>query len=70
MIVEDIADPLMHIIRNAIDHGIENPAERSALGKDQRGVIRLSSYRRGTTSSSRWRMTAGASIWKDSGQGR
>jgi len=47
MIVEDIADPLMHIIRNAIDHGIENPAERSALGKDQRGVIRLSSYQKG-----------------------
>lgn len=47
MIVEDIADPLMHIIRNAIDHGIENPGERSALGKDQRGVIRLSSYQKG-----------------------
>jgi two-component system chemotaxis sensor kinase CheA len=47
MIVEDIADPLMHIIRNAIDHGIENPAERRALGKDERGVIKLSSYQKG-----------------------
>ncbi len=47
MIVEDIADPLMHIIRNAIDHGIEDPAERRALGKDERGRISLSSYQKG-----------------------
>lgn len=47
MIVEDIADPLMHIIRNAIDHGIEDPAERRRLGKDERGHIRLSSYQKG-----------------------
>jgi two-component system chemotaxis sensor kinase CheA len=47
MIVEDIADPLMHIIRNAIDHGIESPGERAAAGKDPRGVIRLSSFQKG-----------------------
>ncbi len=47
MIVEDITDPLMHIIRNALDHGIEPPAERRALGKDETGVIRLSSSQKG-----------------------
>ncbi len=47
MIVEDIADPLMHIIRNAIDHGIETVTERRRVGKDERGVIRLSSYQKG-----------------------
>ncbi len=48
MIVEDIADPLMHIIRNSIDHGIETPGERRAAGKDERGAIRLSSYQKGS----------------------
>jgi two-component system chemotaxis sensor kinase CheA len=47
MIVEDIADPLMHIIRNAIDHGIETPDERRACGKDETGTIRLSSCQKG-----------------------
>lgn len=47
MIVEDIADPLMHIIRNAIDHGIETQAERKNAGKDEKGIIRLSSYQKG-----------------------
>ena len=47
LIVEDIADPLMHIIRNAIDHGIESPEQRRALGKDERGTLRLSSYQKG-----------------------
>lgn len=47
MIVEDIADPLMHIIRNAIDHGIESPEKRLSAGKDERGVVRLSSFQKG-----------------------
>ncbi len=47
MIVEDIADPLMHIIRNSIDHGIETPEERRGGGKDECGVIKLSSYQKG-----------------------
>ena len=47
LIVEDIADPLMHIIRNAIDHGIEAPEQRLAAGKDERGVVRISSYQKG-----------------------
>jgi len=47
LIMEDIADPLMHIIRNAIDHGIETPDERVASGKSERGLIKLSSYQKG-----------------------
>ena len=47
LIMEDIADPLMHIIRNAIDHGIESPEERRSKGKSERGLIRLSSYQKG-----------------------
>ena len=41
LIVEDIADPLMHLIRNSIDHGIELPDEREAQGKSREGVVRL-----------------------------
>lgn len=40
-IVEAIKDPLTHIIRNAIDHGIEEPAARGAAGKPVEGLIRL-----------------------------
>ncbi len=47
LIVEDIADPLMHIIRNAIDHGIESTERRVAAGKDEKGTVRLSSYQKG-----------------------
>jgi two-component system chemotaxis sensor kinase CheA len=47
LIIEDISDPMMHIIRNAIDHGIETPQERLLAGKDERGTIRLSSYQKG-----------------------
>ena len=47
VIIEDISDPLMHIIRNSIDHGIETPEERVRQGKSESGVIRLSSYQKG-----------------------
>lgn len=47
LIVEDISDPMMHIIRNAIDHGIESPEKRLSLGKDEKGVIQISSYQKG-----------------------
>jgi two-component system, chemotaxis family, sensor kinase CheA len=47
LIIEDISDPLMHIIRNSIDHGIELPAERVQAGKDERGIIKISSYQKG-----------------------
>jgi two-component system, chemotaxis family, sensor kinase CheA len=41
LIVEDLSDPLMHIIRNAIDHGLEPPEERLAAGKPEKGTISL-----------------------------
>ena len=47
LIVEDISDPMMHIIRNAIDHGIEPQEIRTAQGKNEKGTIRISSYQKG-----------------------
>jgi two-component system chemotaxis sensor kinase CheA len=46
-IIERLSDPLTHIIRNSIDHGIESPAERVARGKSEMGTIRLSADQRG-----------------------
>ena len=43
-IIERIGDSLMHMIRNSIDHGLENVDERIAAGKPAKGVIRLSAY--------------------------
>jgi len=47
-VIEEIADPLMHLIRNAIDHGIESPEERRAAGKPETGVIRLAGRSEGS----------------------
>ncbi len=47
LIIEEIADPLMHIIRNVVDHGIEPFAVRDALGKPRSGTITLSAYQKG-----------------------
>jgi two-component system, chemotaxis family, sensor kinase CheA len=46
-IVEEIKDPLMHILRNCVDHGIEPPAERSKTGKAEAGQIWLKAEQRG-----------------------
>ena len=46
-IIERLGDPLTHIIRNSVDHGIESPAVRAAAGKNEEGVIRLSAEHRG-----------------------
>jgi len=43
-IVEDLADPLLHMVRNSIDHGIEPAGERAAAGKRPVGTIRLAAY--------------------------
>ncbi|MFC5300792.1 chemotaxis protein CheA [Azospira restricta] len=42
--VERIGDPLMHLVRNAIDHGIEPPERRTAAGKPARGTVSLNAY--------------------------
>ncbi len=47
LVIEEIADPLMHIIRNAIDHGIESPKERKRLNKPAEGMIKLGAYQKG-----------------------
>ncbi len=47
LIVEDLSDPLMHIIRNAIDHGIEGPEERVACGKPEKATIHLWAEQKG-----------------------
>ncbi|MDO9422972.1 MAG: chemotaxis protein CheA [Methylobacter sp.] len=46
-VVELINDPLVHLIRNSLDHGIEMPADRVAAGKSETGTIELKAYHRG-----------------------
>jgi two-component system, chemotaxis family, sensor kinase CheA len=46
-VIEKLGDPLVHIIRNSIDHGIERPDERMAAGKPRRGTIHLSALHSG-----------------------
>lgn len=43
-VVEKIGDPLMHLLRNAMDHGIESPTVREAAGKPVAGVLKLNAY--------------------------
>lgn len=46
-IIEQLSDPLTHMIRNSADHGIENPEKRKASGKAEQGIIRLSAEQAG-----------------------
>ncbi|MEM7253188.1 MAG: chemotaxis protein CheA [Pseudomonadota bacterium] len=46
-VLERISDPLVHLLRNALDHGIETPAERVAVGKPETGQISLNAYHAG-----------------------
>ncbi len=48
LIVEELSDPLMHLIRNALDHGVEEPAARRAAGKPSAGRIGLSARTQGS----------------------
>ncbi len=47
-VIEEIGDPLVHIIRNSCDHGIESPAERTARGKPEIGTIHLTASQEGS----------------------
>ncbi len=49
MMVEELTDPLMHIIRNALDHGIETAEERRASGKSVVGHVTLNAYQQGNS---------------------
>lgn len=46
-VIEQLADPLTHLVRNALDHGLETPAERAAAGKHREGTLLLSAEHRG-----------------------
>lgn len=45
-VIERLADPLTHMIRNAVDHGLEKPNDRTAAGKSAEGIVRLSAAHR------------------------
>ncbi|HNV86902.1 MAG TPA: chemotaxis protein CheW, partial [Candidatus Omnitrophota bacterium] len=47
-IIDELKDPLMHILRNAVDHGIETPSERQGRGKPKSGRILMNAYQQGT----------------------
>jgi two-component system, chemotaxis family, sensor kinase CheA len=48
-VLEKIGDPLVHLVRNSIDHGIEMPAQRMAAGKEPCGMVHLHAFHRGST---------------------
>ena len=59
-IIENISDPLMHLVRNAVDHGIESVEERQASGKTEKGKVTL------------WAKTESGKVWigvQDNGKG-
>ena len=45
--IEDLADPLIHLVRNAVDHGVEMPLERQAAGKPAKSLVRLEARQEG-----------------------
>ncbi len=47
-ILDSLAEPLMHLVRNAVDHGIESAEERLTVGKPARGTLYLNAYHQGT----------------------
>jgi two-component system chemotaxis sensor kinase CheA len=46
-VMEKIGDPLVHLVRNAIDHGLEMPAQRKAAGKSETGMLKLNAFHEG-----------------------
>ena len=46
-VIERLSDPITHMLRNAIDHGLETPDERIAAGKPAEGEVRLAALHRG-----------------------
>ncbi len=47
-VLQHLADPLLHLVRNAVDHGVETPAERVAAGKDEEATVRLHAMQLGS----------------------
>lgn len=46
-VIDEIGDPMVHVIRNSLDHGIETPEEREAKGKPRQGTILVAAYQEG-----------------------
>ncbi|MFT5692102.1 MAG: two-component system chemotaxis sensor kinase CheA [Oceanicoccus sp.] len=46
-VMEQISDPMIHLVRNAIDHGLETPEKRVAMGKGEEGTIQLNAFHKG-----------------------
>jgi two-component system, chemotaxis family, sensor kinase CheA len=46
-VIQELSDPLMHMIRNSVDHGIESPADRVKAGKPETGTVTLRAYHQG-----------------------
>ncbi|MDZ4727821.1 MAG: chemotaxis protein CheW [Leptospira sp.] len=47
-VIDAIGEPLIHLIRNSVDHGIEGPSERKAAGKSEEGIVELNAYQGGS----------------------
>ena len=47
-VIDEIGDPMVHLIRNSMDHGIEHPDERKALGKPEKGTLKIAAYQEGS----------------------
>jgi two-component system chemotaxis sensor kinase CheA len=47
-VIDEIGDPMVHLIRNSLDHGIETPEVRRAAGKPEKGVLKISAYQEGS----------------------
>ncbi len=47
-VIDAIGEPLIHLIRNSVDHGIESPSERKAAGKSEEGIVELNAYQGGS----------------------
>jgi two-component system chemotaxis sensor kinase CheA len=47
-VIDEIGDPMVHLIRNSLDHGIEKREERRAAGKPEKGTLRISAYQEGS----------------------
>jgi two-component system chemotaxis sensor kinase CheA len=46
-VVDELYEPMVHMIRNSVDHGLETPSERKAAGKDEKGLVQLRAYHKG-----------------------
>lgn len=48
-VIDEIGDPMVHLIRNSVDHGIETPEVRKAAGKSTKGTIKIAAYQEGSS---------------------